>query len=56
MSDAVVTLADGAGGKASQSLIEGLLLPALRNDALANRQSIRRTDGGAYPRRLFQMR
>jgi len=28
-------MAHGAGGKASQSLIEGLLLPALRNDALA---------------------
>jgi hydrogenase expression/formation protein HypE len=33
--DAKITTAHGAGGKASQSLIEGLLLPALRNDALA---------------------
>ncbi len=33
--DAQITMAHGAGGKASQSLIEGLLLPALRNDALA---------------------
>ncbi len=33
--DTQITMAHGAGGKASQSLIEGLLLPALRNDALA---------------------
>ncbi|HYM54951.1 MAG TPA: hydrogenase expression/formation protein HypE, partial [Solirubrobacteraceae bacterium] len=33
--DERITTAHGAGGKASQSLIEGLLLPALRNDALA---------------------
>jgi hydrogenase expression/formation protein HypE len=33
--DAQITMAHGAGGKASQSLIEGLLLPALHNDALA---------------------
>jgi hydrogenase expression/formation protein HypE len=33
--DEHITMAHGAGGKASQSLIEGLLLPALRNDALA---------------------
>jgi hydrogenase expression/formation protein HypE len=33
--DATITSAHGAGGKASQSLIEGLLLPALGNDALA---------------------
>ncbi|HEY4897115.1 MAG TPA: AIR synthase related protein, partial [Solirubrobacteraceae bacterium] len=33
--DRQITTAHGAGGKASQSLIEGLLLPALRNDALA---------------------
>lgn len=33
--DERITMAHGAGGKASQSLIEGLLLPALRNDALA---------------------
>ena len=33
--DQQITTAHGAGGKASQSLIEGLLLPALRNDALA---------------------
>jgi hydrogenase expression/formation protein HypE len=33
--DEQITMAHGAGGKASQSLIEGLLLPALRNDALA---------------------
>ena len=33
--DAHITTSHGAGGKASQSLIEGLLLPALRNDALA---------------------
>jgi hydrogenase expression/formation protein HypE len=33
--DEQITMAHGAGGKASQSLIEGLLLPALQNDALA---------------------
>lgn len=33
--DEHITMSHGAGGKASQSLIEGLLLPALRNDALA---------------------
>jgi len=33
--DAQITMSHGAGGKASQSLIEGLLLPALCNDALA---------------------
>jgi hydrogenase expression/formation protein HypE len=33
--DRQITTAHGAGGKASQSLIEGLLLPALHNDALA---------------------
>ncbi|HMD51250.1 MAG TPA: hydrogenase expression/formation protein HypE [Solirubrobacteraceae bacterium] len=33
--DDQITMAHGAGGKASQSLIEGLLLPALANDALA---------------------
>jgi len=33
--DERITMAHGAGGKASQSLIEGVLLPALRNDALA---------------------
>lgn len=33
--DPQITSAHGAGGKASQSLIEGLLLPALGNDALA---------------------
>jgi hydrogenase expression/formation protein HypE len=33
--DEQITMAHGAGGKASQSLIEGLLLPALGNDALA---------------------
>ncbi len=33
--DERITMAHGAGGKASQSLIEGLVLPALRNDALA---------------------
>jgi hydrogenase expression/formation protein HypE len=32
--DERITMAHGAGGKASQSLIEGLLLPALANDAL----------------------
>jgi hydrogenase expression/formation protein HypE len=32
--DEQITMAHGAGGKASQSLIEGLLLPALENDAL----------------------
>jgi hydrogenase expression/formation protein HypE len=30
-----ITMSHGAGGKATQSLIEGLLLPALENDALA---------------------
>jgi hydrogenase expression/formation protein HypE len=33
--DEQITMAHGAGGKASQSLIEGLLLPALQNEALA---------------------
>jgi len=33
--DEQITMAHGAGGKASQSLIEGLLLPALQNDSLA---------------------
>jgi len=33
--DEQITMAHGAGGKASQSLIEGLLLPALGNEALA---------------------
>jgi hydrogenase expression/formation protein HypE len=32
--DEQITMAHGAGGKASQSLIEGLLLPQLANDAL----------------------
>jgi len=34
MSDAVVTLADGAGGKASRRLVEGLFLEELRNPML----------------------
>ena len=34
MSDAVVTLADGAGGKASRRLVEGLFLEELRNPLL----------------------
>jgi hydrogenase expression/formation protein HypE len=33
--DERITMAHGAGGKASQSLIEGLLLPALQNDSFA---------------------
>src|SRR5271166_3498920 len=33
--DERITTAHGAGGKASQSLIEGLLLPVLANDSLA---------------------
>ena len=33
--DEQVTMSHGAGGKATQSLIEGLLVPALENDALA---------------------
>lgn len=33
--DEHITMSHGAGGKASQSLIEGLLLPALTNDSLA---------------------
>ena len=33
--DEHITMSHGAGGKATQSLIEGLLLPALENDALA---------------------
>jgi hydrogenase expression/formation protein HypE len=33
--DQAITMSHGAGGKASQSLIEGLLLPALRCDPLA---------------------
>ena len=34
MSDAVVTMADGAGGKASRRLVEELFLPELRNPLL----------------------
>jgi hydrogenase expression/formation protein HypE len=33
--DERITMSHGAGGKASQSLLEGLLLPALGNEALA---------------------
>ncbi len=33
--DAHITMSHGAGGKATQSLIEGLMLPAFENDALA---------------------
>jgi hydrogenase expression/formation protein HypE len=33
--DAQITMSHGAGGKATQSLIEGLLLPAFENEALA---------------------
>jgi hydrogenase expression/formation protein HypE len=33
--DPVITMAHGAGGKATQSLIEGLLVPTLGGDALA---------------------
>jgi hydrogenase expression/formation protein HypE len=33
--DAQITMAHGAGGKATQSLIEGMFLPALGGDALA---------------------
>jgi hydrogenase expression/formation protein HypE len=33
--DEQVTMSHGAGGKATQSLIEGLLVPALENEALA---------------------
>ena len=33
--DAHITMSHGAGGKASQSLVEGLLLPAFANEALA---------------------
>src|SRR5881392_3312935 len=33
--DAAITMAHGAGGKATQSLIEGLLLPAFGTDALS---------------------
>ncbi|MGH2914164.1 MAG: hydrogenase expression/formation protein HypE [Solirubrobacteraceae bacterium] len=33
--DEQITMAHGAGGKATQTLIEGLLVPALRNEALA---------------------
>ena len=32
--DAQITMAHGAGGKATQSLIEGLLVPAFANDTL----------------------
>jgi hydrogenase expression/formation protein HypE len=34
--DDQITMSHGAGGKATQSLIEGLLLPAFENDALAS--------------------
>src|SRR5204863_2628294 len=33
--DAHITMAHGAGGKATQTLIEGLLVPAFDNEALA---------------------
>jgi hydrogenase expression/formation protein HypE len=33
--DVHITMSHGAGGKASQSLVEGLLLPAFANDSLA---------------------
>lgn len=33
--DTQITMSHGAGGKATQSLIEGLLVPALENEALA---------------------
>jgi hydrogenase expression/formation protein HypE len=33
--DERITMSHGAGGKATQSLVEGLLLPAFENDALA---------------------
>ena len=33
--DAQITMSHGAGGKATQSLIEGLLVPAFSNDSLA---------------------
>ena len=33
--DEHITMSHGAGGKATQSLIEGLLLPAFENDALS---------------------
>ena len=33
--DERITMSHGAGGKASQSLVEGLLLPAFANEALA---------------------
>ena len=32
--DEQITMAHGAGGKATQQLIQGLLLPALRSEAL----------------------
>ena len=37
MSDDVVTLAHGAGGKASRRLVEELFLPELRNPWLSGR-------------------
>ena len=33
--DQQITMAHGAGGKSTQSLVEGLILPAFANDALA---------------------
>ena len=40
--DAQITMAHGAGGKATQTLIEGLLAPAFGLDALADAAAGRR--------------
>jgi len=42
--DAQITMAHGAGGKATQSLIEGLLVPAFHNDTLDAM-----ADAGTFP-------
>ena len=44
-------MSHGAGGKASQSLIEGLLLPAFANEALAQLGDAGAVDGGRHAAR-----
>ncbi|MGI8944724.1 MAG: hydrogenase expression/formation protein HypE [Thermoleophilaceae bacterium] len=44
--DAQITMSHGAGGKATQSLIEGLLLPAFVNDGLAPLGDAGAVEGG----------
>ena len=44
--DAQVTMAHGAGGKATQSMIEGLFVPAFANEALGRARRRRPCPGG----------